>query len=205
MPEGRPRVGGMIVRTPRDRTAACSHSASKSASASSTSGTSLDRVAYDSFGGIVTETNAAGGDRFKFAARELDAETGQYYNWARHLDPKAGRFDGQDPIGIKGGDLNLYRYVGNRLEESIDPTGLYEVTPPNSLTYDDRQQKLEKLAKQRLDLATKVYDDAQMKDIENMKKQSAAEKAACSRITKAYLEFAEKNKEVKDKDLKEYS
>ncbi len=37
-----------------------------------TSGTELDHVVYDSFGNIVTETNAANGDRFKFAGMEYD-------------------------------------------------------------------------------------------------------------------------------------
>ena len=49
----------------------------------STSGTELDHIVYDSFGNIVTETNAANGDRFKFAGMQYDATTGQYYDHAR--------------------------------------------------------------------------------------------------------------------------
>ena len=45
-----------------------------------TSGTELDHIVYDSFGNIVTETNATNGDRFKFAGMEYDATTGQYYD-----------------------------------------------------------------------------------------------------------------------------
>ena len=48
----------------------------------SSSGTELDHIVYDSFGNIVTETNAANGDRFKFAGMEYDATTGQYYDRA---------------------------------------------------------------------------------------------------------------------------
>jgi YD repeat-containing protein len=38
----------------------------------STTGTELDHIVYDSFGNIVTETDAANGDRFTFAGMEYD-------------------------------------------------------------------------------------------------------------------------------------
>ena len=47
------------------------------------SGTELDHIVYDSFGNIVTETNAANGDRFKFAGMQFDATVGQYFDHAR--------------------------------------------------------------------------------------------------------------------------
>ena len=53
----------------------------------STTGTELDHIVYDSFGNIVTETNAANGDRFKFAGMEYDSVTGQYYDQARSYSP----------------------------------------------------------------------------------------------------------------------
>ena len=40
----------------------------------SSSGVELDHIVYDSFGNIVTETNATSGDRFKFAGMEYDSE-----------------------------------------------------------------------------------------------------------------------------------
>ena len=90
----------------------------------STSGTELDHVVYDSFGNIVTETNAANGDRFKYAGMEFDASTAQYYDRARWLAPVLGRFLSVDPTGFASHDLNLYRHVGNGPTESTDPTGL---------------------------------------------------------------------------------
>lgn len=36
----------------------------------------------------------------------------------------AGRFISKDPIGFKGGDMNLYGYVGNNPVNFIDPSGL---------------------------------------------------------------------------------
>ena len=35
-----------------------------------------------------------------------------------------GRWQEPDPIGFKGGDYNLYRYVKNMFVVMIDPSGL---------------------------------------------------------------------------------
>lgn len=64
---------------------------------------------------------------YTFTGREYDAETGMYYYRARYYDPNSGRFISKDPIGFKGGDVNLYRYVGNNPINIIDPFGLHEV------------------------------------------------------------------------------
>ncbi len=89
----------------------------------SSSGTELDHIVYDSFGNIVTESNASNGDRFKFAGMEYDSATGQYYDRARYYDPVTGTFTGQDPVGFGAADANLYRYVGNEPVSATDPDG----------------------------------------------------------------------------------
>jgi RHS repeat-associated protein len=89
-----------------------------------TAGAVLDQLAYDSFGQIVSESNAAGGDRFKYTGREWDANLGLYYYRARWYAPTAGRFLSEDPAGFGAGDANLYRYVGNFPTDATDPTGL---------------------------------------------------------------------------------
>jgi RHS repeat-associated protein len=42
----------------------------------------------------------------------------------RWMSPKLGRFISRDPIGFNGGDFNLYRYVRNRPQTLVDPSGL---------------------------------------------------------------------------------
>ena len=87
-------------------------------------GTIVDQIVYDSFGNVLSETNPTAGDRFKFTARELDAETGLYYYRARYYSPTTGFFISGDPIGFGGGDTNLNRYVGNNPLTYSDPFGL---------------------------------------------------------------------------------
>ena len=62
---------------------------------------------------------------FYYTSRELDSETGDYYYRARYYDPKVGRFLSEDPIGFKGGDYNLYRYVSNNPITLNDPYGKF--------------------------------------------------------------------------------
>ena len=42
---------------------------------------------------------------------------------ARWYDANAGRFISEDPIGLEGGDVNLYRYCGNNPSTFVDTTG----------------------------------------------------------------------------------
>ncbi|MEX2558485.1 MAG: RHS repeat-associated core domain-containing protein [Pirellulales bacterium] len=85
----------------------------------------LYAASYDSFGNIASQTGT--GDRFKYAARELEAAIDLYHNRARWYDPRIGRFTGEDPIGFEGGDANLFRYVGNNPTNATDPLGLAEL------------------------------------------------------------------------------
>ena len=75
-------------------------------------GAVLNRIDYDSFGRILSQTNPAAGDRFTFTGRDFDGATGLYYYRARFYDPQLGRFISEDPIGLTGG-INAYAYVGN--------------------------------------------------------------------------------------------
>jgi RHS repeat-associated protein len=82
-----------------------------------------NHIRYDSFGRITSQTNANFNTRFNYTGREFDAETGLYFYRSRYYDPVVGRFIGEDAIGFGGGDVNLYRYVGNGPVNAIDPFG----------------------------------------------------------------------------------
>ncbi len=75
---------------------------------------------YDSFG------NSTGNlaSRYQYTGREFDNFSGQHYYRARFYDSNLGRFTSEDPIGFKGGDINLYGYVWNDPMHYVDPMGL---------------------------------------------------------------------------------
>ena len=49
--------------------------------------------------------------------------------------PEARRWLSVDPAGFKGGDENLYRYVGNHPTNATDASGLYETDIHFYMTY----------------------------------------------------------------------
>ena len=90
------------------------------------------RMFYSAFGEITKiedknrnklTINQAIDQPFYYTGRELDHTLGLYYYRARHYDPVTGRFNQMDPIGLLGGDSNLYRYCKNRFTNCIDPYG----------------------------------------------------------------------------------
>jgi RHS repeat-associated protein len=75
---------------------------------------------YDSFGNA---TNASFPTRYQYTGREFDSLTGLQYSRARWYDANLGRFISEDPIGFRGGDINLFGYVKNNPIRYNDPWG----------------------------------------------------------------------------------
>jgi RHS repeat-associated protein len=61
----------------------------------------------------------------RFPGQICDDETGLYYNWNRYYSPLLGRYFQADPLGVQGGDYNIYRYANGNPIMYIDPYGLY--------------------------------------------------------------------------------
>ena len=61
---------------------------------------------------------------FGFAGGLYDPATGLIRFGARDYDPVAGRWRAKDPIGLLGGETNLYLYAGNDPLNRGDPGGL---------------------------------------------------------------------------------
>jgi len=97
------------------------------------SGTVLDTLVYSSFGTIISETNAANGDRFKYAGGANDSLTGMNQFNRRYQRPADGNFASEDPESFGAGDANLYRYVFNQPLRFVDPSG--QGIPPNPAWY----------------------------------------------------------------------
>ena len=87
------------------------------------SGNKVDHVEYDAFGQVLSESNPAEGDRYKYAGQEYDALIGLYYDRARYYDASQGRFLSEDPLGFDGGDFNLYRYAKGSPTNFTDTSG----------------------------------------------------------------------------------
>jgi RHS repeat-associated protein len=82
-------------------------------------GTIQSQFLYETFGQTTTTDTYP----FQFTGR-VPVASNLYYYRARFYNATTGRFISQDPIGFNGGDVNLYRYVGNRPTGFGDPSGL---------------------------------------------------------------------------------
>ena len=83
----------------------------------------IESYQYDVYGQPLTLSTI--GNRYYFAGREFDVETGLYHNRARTLNPSIGRFHQRDPIGNVDSE-NLYQYT--------DSVGKPTATNPNNFT-----------------------------------------------------------------------
>ena len=64
---------------------------------------------------------------FPSTGKEYDAESWFYYLRAISYNPETGTFISPDPIGFRGRNFNLYRYVLNNPTNLIDPTGMFAI------------------------------------------------------------------------------
>jgi RHS repeat-associated protein len=95
-----------------------------------------DHLDFDGFGNV-TEASPGWGDRFKFAAGASDSDTGLTQFGARYYASNIGRWDREDPISFRAGDVNLYRYVMNSPTNATDPRGLQSINEMMNQWFDN--------------------------------------------------------------------
>ena len=93
------------------------------------SGAIAQRLDYDEFGQVITDTNP-GFQPFGFAGGLYDRDTKLVRFGARDYDAETGRWTAKDPILFAGGDTNLYGYVLNDPINFSDSSGLFSFPTP---------------------------------------------------------------------------
>ena len=86
--------------------------------------TVVNHRVYSAYGELVSQTDASKSCLIGFTGRPVSEATGLQNNLERWYDAKTGEWASEDPIGFKGGDTNLERYVLNQATTATDPSGL---------------------------------------------------------------------------------
>ncbi len=90
-----------------------------------------ERYIYDPYGAVSVLTPSWGSRssssydwNYLFQGKRREVAVGLDDSRMRVYSPMLGRWLQQDPIGFGGGDINLYRFVGDNPTNGIDPIGL---------------------------------------------------------------------------------
>jgi RHS repeat-associated protein len=89
-------------------------------------GQTVKQVDYDSFGGVISDSNPSFDLPFGFAGGLYDTATKLVRLGFRDYDPDTGRWTAKDPIFFSGGDMNLYGYCLNDPLNRTDILGLFK-------------------------------------------------------------------------------
>lgn len=92
-------------------------------------GTGRANRSEDAFGNVVSDTNPALDPYIGFAGGLTDRDTGLIRFGFRDYLPDIGRWTARDPIGIAGGDLDLYAYCGQDPVNCVVRMGLIAWIP----------------------------------------------------------------------------
>ena len=97
---------------------------------------------YSAFGESLIEKNTNYGQfssPYRFNAKELDPETGNYYYGARYYDPQTSIWLSPDPLRGNNPHLTPYNFMSNNPVMRIDPTGMddgWVEGEDGNITYD---------------------------------------------------------------------
>jgi|GEM_PF-1568847 RHS repeat-associated protein len=87
-------------------------------------GNEVKRIICDSFGNKLIDTNELVDVPLGFAAGLYDKDTGLVHFGFREYDPSIGRFITPDPLGLAGGDVDVYGYCTDDPVNGVDRYGL---------------------------------------------------------------------------------
>ncbi|MBI9111614.1 RHS repeat domain-containing protein [Maridesulfovibrio ferrireducens] len=87
-------------------------------------GYDVKRIIYDSFGNVLLDSGVRLEVCLGFAAGLTDKDTGLVHLGYREYNPTIGRFITPDPIGLAGGDVDVYGYCLDDPINFHDRTGL---------------------------------------------------------------------------------
>jgi len=126
-PQGAGGVGGLLAASDaasgRSWCYAYDGNGNVSAVVDLADGTRVGRYEYDAFGRTIAQWGdeaLAAVNEYRFSTKPLEG-TGLYYYGFRYYMPETGRWASRDPIGERGGGMNLYGFVGNA---GINPTDI---------------------------------------------------------------------------------
>jgi RHS repeat-associated protein len=92
-------------------------------------GVVVDKLDYDSYGKLVSESDPTFGLAIGFAGGLADPVTKLVRFGFRDYDPASGRFTAQDPLLFAGDSSNFYAYSGDDPVGGTDPSGLKKGAP----------------------------------------------------------------------------
>lgn len=109
------------------------------------SGTIVHIEETDSFGRRLSRHKLANVAMLSFGGGQLDEDTGLVHFLFRDYDPTTGFFIQKDPLGLRGGDVDVYGYCLDDPVNLVDPLGLmgsWKDVPPEEK--DDLRRRTRK-------------------------------------------------------------
>ncbi len=120
-----------LVRDGRSLRVVADHLGSPRLVVDTVTGEVVRRMDFGPYGELLGDTRP-GLHPFGFAGGLWDADTGLVRFGVRDYDPELGRWTCPDPLGLEGGETNLYRYASGDPVNRADRLGLWSVLDINT-------------------------------------------------------------------------